>query len=152
MSPGFYWLALDSSNDLVVFPHKHYILLDCHPLIWDLPWFVNLRNHCSFYLFKNGMLYSVVKLCFETSEGRRRQSPWEGQCGYDWESSYKLQVIFNRSRQIGLDKSNNENAQVAVGELCVAMNQSGLFWEMKWKCYEGQTEKEKGMYLWSSWY
>lgn len=89
------------------------------------------------------MLSSVVKLCFETSEGGRGQSPWEEQYGYDWESSYKLQVIFNRSRQIGLSKNDNENAQVAVGELCVAMNQSGLFWEMKWKCCEGQTEKVK---------
>lgn len=146
IAPGLHWLALGSPNVLDI-PHRHYILLGLPPLIWDLSWFVNLRHHCSFYLFQKGyVLFCIVKLCFESSEGGKGQSPWEEQCGYDCEPSYKLLVIFNKSRQIGLNKSDNKNAHVAVEELWVAMHQSGLFWEKnirKWQCWEGQSEKQK---------
>lgn len=74
-------------------------------------------------------MFCIVKLCFESSEEDKGQSPREEQCVCDCESSYKLLVNFNRSRQIGLNKSNNKNAHVfknahvAVGELWVTMNQ-----------------------------
>lgn len=75
--PELHWLTLDSPK-VLLFLYKRYILLGLTPLIWSLSWFMNLRRHCSFYLFQKGYtLFCIVKWCFERLEGEKGQSSWE---------------------------------------------------------------------------
>lgn len=55
-----------------------YPLLGCHPPVWDLSWFVDLRHHYSFYLFQKGYVLFHSQIMFWKFKRKKRAKSLRG--------------------------------------------------------------------------